>query len=95
MAEENKTEVNTEEQVDQDQVDQVDQQVPESISLNDLQLLANIVDLASGRGAFRGAELSQVGAVFDKLQTFLGFVAKQQEERAEQEEAEQNEESQE
>ena len=92
MAEENKTEVNTEEQVDQDQVDQ---QVPESISLNDLQLLANIVDLASGRGAFRGAELSQVGAVFDKLQTFLGFVAKQQEERAEQEAAEQNEESQE
>ena len=65
---------------------------PESISLNDLQLLANIVDLASGRGAFRGAELSQVGAVFDKLQTFLGFVAKQQEERAEQENAEQTEE---
>ena len=83
MAEENKTEVNTEEQVDQDQVDQVDQQVPESISLNDLQLLANIVDLASGRGAFRGAELSQVGAVFDRLNNFLSIVAQSQQAEAE------------
>ena len=98
MAKKDTTEVNTEEQVEQvEQVEQeqVDQPVPDSISLNDLQLLANIVDLASGRGAFRGAELSQVGAVFDKLQTFLGFVAKQQEERAEQEAAEQNKEAQE
>lgn len=65
----------------QEQVSTEEQQVPESVSLNDLQLLANIVDLASQRGAFRGAELSQVGAVFDRLQKFLGFVAKQQEER--------------
>lgn len=95
MAKKDTTEVNTEEQVEQVEQEQVDQPVPDSISLNDLQLLANIVDLASGRGAFRGAELSQVGAVFDKLQTFLGFVAKQQEERAEQEAAEQNKEAQE
>jgi len=71
----------------QEQINTEEQQVPESVSLNDLQLLANIVDLASQRGAFRGAELSQVGAVFDRLQKFLGFVAKQQEER-EQAEAE-------
>jgi len=71
----------------QEQVSTEEQQVPESVSLNDLQLLANIVDLASQRGAFRGAELSQVGSVFDRLQKFLGFVAKQQEER-EQAEAE-------
>lgn len=94
MAEENKTEEVNTENVEQPVAD-AEAGAPESISLNDLQLLANIVDLASGRGAFRGAELSQVGAVFDKLQTFLGFVAKQQEERAEQESAEQNEESQE
>lgn len=49
--------------------------VPESISLNDLQILANIVDLASQRGAFRGNELTQVGAAFDKLTTFLQQVA--------------------
>ena len=39
----------------------------ESIGLQDLQILANIVDLASQRGAFRGNELTQVGAVFDRL----------------------------
>lgn len=56
---------------------------PESISLNDLGLLLNIVDLASKRGAFQGAELSQVGAIFDKLNAFLTFVAAQQAEAAE------------
>ena len=54
------------------------QQVPESIGLNDLQLLAQIVDLATQRGAFRGNELSQVGGVYDKLSNFLGYVAEQQ-----------------
>ena len=53
-------------------------QAPESISLNDLQLLLQIVDLASSRGAFRGAELTQVGAIFDKLNAFLSFIAEQQ-----------------
>lgn len=58
------------------------QAAPESISLNDLGLLLNIVDLASKRGAFQGAELSQVGAIFDKLNAFLTFVAEQQAEQA-------------
>ncbi len=53
----------------------------ESISLNDLQVLANVVDLASQRGAFRGNELTQVGAVFDKLSTFLNQVAAAQAEQ--------------
>ena len=57
----------------------------ESISLNDLQVLANVVDLASQRGAFRGNELTQVGAVFDKLSTFLNQVAAAQAANAEQE----------
>lgn len=54
-----------------------------SISLNDLQVLANIVDLATQRGAFRGNELSQVGAVFDKLSAFLAQVAAAQAEQTE------------
>lgn len=57
--------------------------VPESISLQDLQVLLQIVDLASSRGAFRGAELTQVGAIFDKLNAFLSFVADQQKAREE------------
>ena len=52
-------------------------QAPESIGLQDLQVLAQIVDLASPRGAFRGNELTQVGAAFDKLSTFLAYVAEQ------------------
>ena len=78
----------------QEQINTEEQQVPESVSLNDLQLLANIVDLASQRGAFRGAELSQVGAVFDRLQKFLGFVAQQQEEREQAEQEVSSEEAQ-
>ena len=58
---------------------------PESISLQDLQLLGQIVDLASQRGAFRGNELTQVGTIYDKLSAFLGFVAEQQAENAEEE----------
>ena len=52
--------------------------IPDSISLSDLQLLLQIVDLASTRGAFRGPELTQVGAIFDKLNAFLSFIAEQQ-----------------
>ena len=57
--------------------------VPESISLQDLQVLLQIVDLASSRGAFRGAELTQVGAIFDKLSAFLSFIGEQQRAKAE------------
>jgi hypothetical protein len=56
---------------------------PESISLQDLGLLAQIVDLATQRGAFRGNELSQVGGIYDKLTSFLTAVQEQQDANAE------------
>ena len=46
-----------------------------ALSLDELSMLMQIVDLAVQRGAFRGNEISQVGAVFDKLNSFLGAVA--------------------
>lgn len=49
------------------------------ITVADLGSLHAIVDLAAQRGAFRGAELAQVGAVFDKLTTFLEAVTAQAE----------------
>ncbi len=61
--------------------------VPESISLQDLQVLLQIVDLASSRGAFRGPELTQVGAIFDKLNAFLSFISAQQKAKAEEAQA--------
>lgn len=59
--------------------------IPESINLSDLGTLLQIVDLATQRGAFRGSELTQVGAVFDKLNVFLSYVQQQQAERDEEE----------
>ena len=74
---------NVEEQVEEQAIPEAGQDVPESISLVDLQTLLQIVDLASQRGAFRGAEMTQVGAIFDKQNAFLSYVAAQQEANAE------------
>lgn len=55
------------------------------ITIADLSLLKNIIDLASTRGAFRAAEMKEVGEVYDKLTAFLEAVvaqAKAQEETA-------------
>ena len=71
-----------EEQIESAPETEAPEQEDTSISLNDLQVLANIVDLASQRGAFRGNELTQVGAVFDKLSAFLAQVAAAQAEQA-------------
>jgi hypothetical protein len=47
------------------------------ITIADLDTIKNIIDLACTRGAFRGAELSQVGVVYDKLSEFLEAVIEQ------------------
>lgn len=52
-------------------------QTQAAISVQDLQNLLAIVDLATQRGAFRGPELSQVGQVFDRVNQFLQSVMPQ------------------
>jgi hypothetical protein len=47
------------------------------ITIVDLDLLRNIVDLACKRGAFNGAEVKQVGEVYEKLTNFLQAVVDQ------------------
>ena len=42
-----------------------------NLSLQDLQNLLIIVDIATQRGAFKGNELGQIGAVFDRVSQFL------------------------
>ena len=54
------------------------QPAPQALSINDLSVLANIIDLASSRGAFRGGELTQVGAAYEKLVGFVRGVQEQQ-----------------
>ena len=48
------------------------------LSIADLQNIRTLVDVAVRRGAFGAAELSSVGAVYDKLSNFLAAVAPQQ-----------------
>ena len=45
-----------------------------ALSIGDLKGLASIIDVASTRGAFKAAELSGVGTLFNKLTTFLANV---------------------
>ena len=59
------------------------------ITIVDLDLLRNIVNLAVTRGAFNAAEAKQVGEVYEKLTSFLQAVvdqAKAQEENKDTEE---------
>ena len=48
-----------------------------NITVADLNLLKNIIDLASTRGAFRANEMKQVGEVYEKLTAFLEAVVAQ------------------
>ena len=47
------------------------------ITIADLDMIKNVIDLASTRGAFRAAEMKQVGEVYDKLAAFLAAVVAQ------------------
>ena len=52
-----------------------------NITVADLNLLKNIIDLASARGAFRAAEMKEVGEVYNKLSAFLDAVVAQAQEQ--------------
>ena len=54
------------------------EEVTTDITLGDFQIILNLIDLASARGAFRGAELTPVGNVYTKLETFLRTTAEAQ-----------------
>lgn len=46
-------------------------QTPPSIGINDLAFLVQIIEIVAQRGVFRAEELSSVGAVYDKVKTFI------------------------
>jgi hypothetical protein len=48
------------------------------LTVNDLNLLKGIIDVATQRGAFKPNEMVTIGTVYNKLETFLGAVAEQQ-----------------
>lgn len=53
-------------------------QAPE-LTVQDLTAIKQIIDVASGRGAFKPNEMMVVGQTYNKLETFLGAVAASQE----------------
>ena len=48
------------------------------LTVQDLQSLKSIIDVASQRGAFKPNEMMTVGQTYGKLETFLAAVAQQQ-----------------
>ena len=50
---------------------------PLIITLADLDLLRQIIDLASSRGSFKGPELNDVGRIYNKLSAFINIAAAQ------------------
>lgn len=51
------------------------EQAQPELNVSDLQNLRILLDVAVSRGAFKAPELSSVGAVFDRLNSFLNAVA--------------------
>lgn len=68
-----KEEVKTAAQPEQPKAD------PNELTINDLNAMKVIIDIASSRGAFKPNEMTVVGQTYTKLATFLDAVAKQSE----------------
>jgi len=54
------------------------------LSITDLAVLKNVIDVACSRGAFKAAEMKQVGEIYDKLTAFLDAVVAQAEAQTQQ-----------
>ena len=62
--------------------EQVAQEAPQAeapatpdLTVNDLQALRTIIDVASQRGTFKANELASVGQVYNRLEAFLNHIA--------------------
>lgn len=66
-------------QVPQQEGAQQAQANPNELTINDLNAMKVIIDIASSRGAFKPNEMTAVGTTYTKLEAFLAEVAKQAE----------------
>ena len=53
-------------------------QNPPSLTLNDLAVLRNVIEVAISRGTFKADEITAVGQTYDKLKSWLDSVTAQQ-----------------
>ena len=51
---------------------------PVTLTVADLASIRTLLDAACSRGAFKAAEMTQIGKLYDKLSTFLSQHAEQQ-----------------
>lgn len=52
-------------------------QQPEVITINDLKLIKELIDITTTRGAYKANELATVGTIYNKLSTFIDAALKQ------------------
>ncbi len=64
---------------DQATQQQAPKQDSTELTINDLNAMKVIIDIASSRGAFKPAEMTVVGQTYTKLTAFLDQVSKQSE----------------
>lgn len=64
--------------VEQPEVAQQPTEQAPDLTVQDLQALKTIIDVASQRGAFKPNEMMTVGQVYNKLEMFLAAVSAQQ-----------------
>lgn len=58
-------------------------QAPAELTVQDLNAIKQIIDVASSRGAFKANEMAVVGTTYNKLESFLSAVQAQQEPKEE------------
>lgn len=58
---------------------EIEQTPEDSITLNDLVMCRNLIHIASKRGAFSAEEFSEIGVVYNKVDSFLKKNIKQKE----------------
>jgi DNA-binding FadR family transcriptional regulator len=64
----------------------------QQITVQDLDALRNVIDLASTRGAFRANEMADIGLLYNKLSQFLeAVIAQAQEQQPDESKGETNE----
>jgi hypothetical protein len=54
------------------------QQPPQDLTIQDLAIMKQIIEISSERNSFKPGEMAAVGIVYNKLDTFLRVVEEQQ-----------------
>ena len=67
----------TQEAVQETTAEATQEQAGADLTINDLNALKTIIDIASSRGAFKPNEMVAVGQTYTKLDTFLTAVTEQ------------------